>query len=230
MESSRRVDLEFIGVWDTVGALGVPFGSIPGLSRRSFRFLNTNPSKLYKHMYHALAIDENRGPYQATLWTAFRPEGEEAKDPYPGQTIEQRWFAGAHCNVGGGYRNDALAQLPLCWLLGKAAASGLRFKREVVPVANAHLDRVEDSYATFLLGVWRVLTLWRRHYRPIAREPVRTRAKAGWSSTLNESIDASVFERWRAVGSYRPRNLTEWAKRYGIDPGSVHGDWYAEGR
>jgi uncharacterized protein (DUF2235 family) len=229
MESSRRVEVEFLGVWDTVGALGVPFGSVPGLSRRSFRFLNTNPSKLYRHMYQALAVDENRGPYQATLWTAFRADGEDERDPYPGQTIEQRWFIGAHCNVGGGYREDALAQLPLAWLLGKAAATGLRLRRKVDPPPNANLDPVHDSYAAFLLGLWRVLTLGRRHYRPIARAPVRTRTKAGWSSTLNETIDASVFERWRAVPAYRPKNLAEWAARYRLDPAAVHGDWRAEG-
>ena len=231
---SRRVGIEFIGVWDTVGALGVPFGRIPGLSRRSFQFLNTNPSTLYTHMYQALAIDENRGPYQATLWTAYRPETEPEKDPYPGQAIEQRWFVGAHCNVGGGYRNDALAQLPLCWLLANADSTGLRFKRELVPPAQAYLDPVQDSYASFLLGLWRVLTLGRRHLRPITAEPRRTKetkqARSGWSWTLNESIDASVFERWRSVASYRPKNLVEWAERHGVDPGAIQGDWHAEGR
>jgi uncharacterized protein (DUF2235 family) len=233
VNESRRVDIDMIGVWDTVGALGIPFGSIPGLSRRTFRFLNTHPSTLYKHMYQALAIDENRGPYQATLWTAFRPDGEPQKDPYPGQAIEQRWFVGAHCNVGGGYRNDALAQLPLCWLLTKAEATGLRFKRKLQPPRDAYLDPVQDSYARFLFGVWRFLTLGRRHFRPIAADARRTmrteQAAPGWSWSLNETIDASVFERWRAVPVYRPKNLADWGTRHGLDPAAVHGEWRAEG-
>jgi len=78
-EESRRVDIEFIGVWDTVGALGVPVGKIRGLSRSSYYFHTTTPSNLYHQMYHALALDENRAPYQAALWTLFQPEG----DPTP---------------------------------------------------------------------------------------------------------------------------------------------------
>ena len=50
------------------------------------------------------------------------------------------------------------------------------------------------------------------------------------SWTLNESIDASVFERWRALDAYRPRNLAEWAKRHAVDPAAVQGDWRAGGR
>ena len=111
MQESRLVDIEFIGVWDTVGALGVP-GKLGRLTRGQYYFHSTNPSVRYRNMYQALAIDENRGPYKAALWTLFQPKGGPVPKLKPYQTLEQRWFVGAHCNVGGGYRNDAFGPDP----------------------------------------------------------------------------------------------------------------------
>ena len=224
-EQSRRVDIEFIGVWDTVGALGVPVGKIRGLSRSSYYFHSTNPSSLYRQMYQALAVDENRAPYQASLWTLFQPEGEPEPKLKPYQTLEQRWFVGAHCNVGGGYRNDVLAQIPLAWLLEKATDAGLRFKRRLELKGDEHLAEPVDSYARFLGGLYRVITLGRRHYRTIGRDRVRTKKIPGWSLSVNETIDASVFERWRSVPGYRPKNLAAWAERNGVKPEDMHRAW-----
>jgi uncharacterized protein (DUF2235 family) len=225
MQYSRRVDVEFIGVWDTVEALGIPVGNIHGLSRSSYYFHNTNPSALYKHMYQALAVDENRKDYQAVLWTLFQPAAEPVPTLKPDQTLEQRWFIGAHCNVGGGYRNDELAQIPLAWLVEKAAECGLRFKYELELTGDEYLQQPVDSYARFLKGVYRLITLGRRHFRPIARDPVATKKLAGWSHSVNETIDATVFARWRSAPAYRPENLSEWAARRGVNPADVVGDW-----
>jgi hypothetical protein len=225
MEYSRRVDIDFIGVWDTVGALGIPVGRLRGLSRKSYYFHNTNPSTLYKHMYQALAVDENRKAYQACLWTLFQVRGEPEPTLKPDQAVEQRWFIGAHCNVGGGYRNDALAQIPLVWMLKKATDAGLRCKRELKLSGDEYQEEPVDSYARFLNGVYRIIKLGRRHFRRIGRDPVATKKVAGLSHSVNESIDASVFERWRSVPNYRPKNLIEWADRHGVKPEEILGDW-----
>jgi uncharacterized protein (DUF2235 family) len=224
-EQSRRVDIEFIGVWDTVGALGVPVGKLRGLSRSSYYFHSTTPSTLYRHMYQALAVDENRGPYQASMWTLFQPPGGPTPALKPYQTLEQRWFIGAHCNVGGGYRNDALAQIPLAWLLDKATRTGLQFKRTITLKGDEYMAKPVDSYASFLHGAYRAITLGRRHYRTIARPPVPTRKMPGSSWSVNETIDPSVFDRWRAVPGYRPKNLAAWAKRHSVKPEDIHGMW-----
>ena len=222
MQYSRRVDIDFIGVWDTVGALGIPVGRIRGLSRRSYYFHNTNPSTLYKHMYHAVAVDENRKDYQAALWTLFQPEGKAVPALKDDQTLEQRWFIGAHCNVGGGYKNDALPQIPLAWLVKKGAECGLRFKYDVELKGDEYLTAPVDSYARFLKGLYRLVG--RRHFRPIGRDPVATKKLPGWSHSVNEVIDSTVFDRWRAVPAYRPQNVVEWAARRGVDPADVSGD------
>jgi len=226
-EQSRRVTIEFIGVWDTVGSLGIPVGKLSGLSRKSHFFHTTTPSDLYRHMYQALAIDENRGSYQAALWTLFQPEGGPEPKLEPYQTLEQRWFVGAHCNVGGGYKNDVLAQIPLAWMLEKATAAGLRFKRELTLKGDEHLGEPVDSYARFLGGLYRVVKFGRRHYRTIARPRVPTKKRPGWSYSINETIDASVFDRWRSIPSYRPRNLAEWAKRHNVKLEDLKGDWHS---
>jgi uncharacterized protein (DUF2235 family) len=229
MEESQRVPIEFIGVWDTVGALGIPVGklkfSLRGLNRKSYYFYSTNPSVLYKNMYQALAIDENRPQYRPALWTLFQPPSGPVPALGPGQKLEQRWFIGAHCNVGGGYRNDPLAQIPLAWLQEKAITAGLRFTRQITLSGDEHLTPPVDSYARFLRGGEYVLTLGRRHYRTIAGEPVPTKKIPGFSHSINEHIDETVFKRWQQVASYRPKNLEAWSKLHQLDPANIHSSW-----
>ena len=83
-----------VAVWDTVGALGVPFFSIKGISRSTFRFLHTGLRTMIEHGYHALAIDEHRKDFAPTLWTIRQPKdgGYTAPTRDIFQSVEQRWF------------------------------------------------------------------------------------------------------------------------------------------
>jgi uncharacterized protein (DUF2235 family) len=246
-EQSRRVEIEFIGVWDTVGALGIPAGKAATFTDRALKkigkgkftevaaqlglpsayyFHSTSPSKLYNQMYQALAIDEQRPQYRPALWTLFQPAGDKNIPKLgPDQKLEQRWFIGAHCNVGGGYRNDPLAQIPLAWLQQKAIGAGLTFKRQITLKGDEQLTDPVDSYAEFLHGGEYVLTLGQRYDRPIARGPVPTKSRPGFSHTINETIDETVFARCRKVDGYRPKSLVEWGHRHGIKPETRTGSW-----
>ncbi len=220
---ARRIDIHFLGVWDTVGALGVPFGRIRRLSRSTTLFHNTNPSTLYKNMFQALAIDENRFAYQPTLWTAFQKAGTPLRPLNADQTLEQRWFVGAHTDVGGSRRDPSLAGIPLAWMAERAQACGLAFTGPVLRTgAGADLP-VSDSFATFLFGAYRVLKLNRRFYRAIGRGPVRTEKADGFSHSLHETVDGSVFDRWRDDETYRPPGLARWARERDQDPATLHG-------
>ena len=137
--------------------------------------------------------------------------------------MEQRWFIGAHCNVGGGYRNDPLAQIPLAWMQEKAAGAALRFKRDIVLKGDEQLTAPADSYAKFLGGAYKLTR--GRHFRPMGRDPVAGTKPGELSYSINEAIDATVFERWRAAPGYRPKNLVEWADRKGLKPEDVPGAW-----
>lgn len=126
---SKQIDskVHFIGVWDTVGALGVPkltfFGSFSKLANWVIRkgkykyihgFHDVKLCDEITHAYHALAIDERRGPFKPTLW-----EGDSRDN------TEQVWFAGVHTNIGGGYVDCGLSDHALMWMAVKAYHAGL---------------------------------------------------------------------------------------------------------
>jgi hypothetical protein len=212
-----------VGVWDTVGSIGLPFGNIPGISSRTLSFHNTHLSVLVKHSYQALALDEYRKPYWAILWTVFEPETPDpgASSRLADRFVEQRWFPGAHANVGGGYHYDLLPQRPLAWIQEKARGCGLGFE-DAVPVSDRDLTVMpRDSYTEFLAGFWKLITFGKRYVRwvwsdPVARQVKQTGA-SGRVRTVNERIDLSVFRHCQLNPAYRPLSLDEWARRKRID-------------
>ena len=129
----RRARIELIGVWDTVGTMGVPFGPLRWIGRRKYRFHNTNLGDNVAHAYQALAIDEQRRFFAPTVWR--REPGIENRLKGYGidhQVIEQTWFAGVHSNVGGGYPDTGLSDLAFVWMAKRAARHGLALDEEHV--------------------------------------------------------------------------------------------------
>ena len=181
-----KVRIKFIGVWDTVGALGIPF--------RMFGFLNE------KHLFHdnkigpnidvarhAMAIDELRDDFKPTIWKKRR-----------GMSLKQVWFTGVHSDVGGGYEPDAngqsLADIPLNWMIGEANKSGLEFEKHIYsglkgdPLAEGH-DEFE--------GFFKVLGKYERRL---------------YNYT---NIHSSVKTRFENKPDYRPKMLLQFINKYG---------------
>lgn len=182
---SRDVEVQCLGVWDTVGALGVPINSFDWFNRRYYEFHDTKLSGIVRHAYHAVAIDEHRASYDATLW--------DPKEK-PRQTVEQAWFVGAHCNVGGGYPDNRLADLPLLWMAEKAGIAGLALDLTMLPDAVDPLaNEPVDSYKAFLGGAYSRFT--DRRFRTLGR-----------TAYGNETIHPSVVERLAKDTHYRPNN------------------------
>ena len=220
LKYSQPAKVKVVGVWDTVGSVGVAAGNIPGISRSQFDYLQTGLRLPIMNGYHALAIDEHRNDFAPTLWGVRHPKDPKAPMAPPRQlsNVEQRWFVGAHANVGGGYEADLLPQAPLRWMMKKAEAHGLTFRSEVELDGIALKAPVADSYEAFGMGAYALVSP--PLFRSIGREPnVRD---DGTHINVNETIDASVFERWRADPGYRPANLLEWAERKRIDPAQLH--------
>lgn len=216
------IPVKFTGVWDTVGAFAKN-NFAKDVTGGDHAYLDANLRKSETYVYHALAIDENRKDFDATLLTVylrnnpFRPY----QSPRPLSDIEQRWFVGSHGDVGGGSYNDLLAQIPLRWLLLKASSHGLAFRQDFEVETDALLCPLEDSFSNFLNGAYKVLELGRRNYRPIGRQP---QPDGDWTiHTINETIDGSVFDRWRADAKYRPQNLQDWASAHFVNPGNLNG-------
>jgi Uncharacterized alpha/beta hydrolase domain (DUF2235) len=210
---------EVIGVWDTVGSVGLAAGNIPGISRSTFDYLQTGLRIHILNAYRALAIDEHRNDFAPTLWDVRHPKDPNAvlAQPRPLSSVEQRWFVGAHANVGGGYQTDLLAQAPLRWMMKKAESHGLSFRSEVDLDGDALRAPIADSYKSFGPGLYAIVSP--PLYRTIGREP--DLREDGSHINVNETIDASVFERWRADPTYRPANLVEWAQRKRVDPAQL---------
>jgi uncharacterized protein (DUF2235 family) len=217
---SERVPIKLVAVWDTVGALGVPFGDIPGVSRSSFGWLHTGLRVPIENAFHAMAIDEHRRAFAPTLWTVRKPKDPKAivAAPRALESVEQRWFVGAHANVGGGYSSDLLAQIPLRWMMKKASSLGLAFKNDIDLDGDALKADIADSYREFMDGAYSKFS--RRYYRPIGEAPRED--DDGTHTNVNETIDGSVFDRYRADSNYRPPNLADWAIRHQIDPATLN--------
>ena len=181
--SSREITIKFVGVWDTVGALGVPIEFLSKFNMQLYEFHDTQLSRIVENAYQASAIDENRKDYDVCLW-----EPSEK----PNQNIEQRWFIGAHCDVGGGYPDRRLSDISLRWMQDRASELGLTLTPREVS-ANNYLGSLTDSYQGFMRGTYAKLNP--RYLRSILR-----------TQFGNEVIDDSVLRRRREDTAYTPRN------------------------
>lgn len=209
------VTIKMVAVWDTVGSLGIPFLQIPGISRSTLSFLHTGLRIPIENGFHALAIDEHRHSFSPTLWTVKK---STQAAPRSIDSVEQRWFVGAHGNVGGGCHSDLLAQRPLKWIRDKAEALGLCFRYPVNVDGDMATATIIDSYGNFMRGAYSWFT--KRYYRPIGQ--IEMKVQGAESVTVNETIDSFVFERWRQDASYRPPQITDWATRKRVDPVEIN--------
>jgi uncharacterized protein (DUF2235 family) len=138
--NQQNVEIAMVGVWDTVGALGIPGDLFEGLDTDLYGFLDTTLHPDVKAAYHALSIDERRAEFVPTLWT---PNGSS--------TLEQVWFTGVHADVGGGYAESGLSDIALSWMVKKAKSKGLLFDAgafaQTTSVEPKHaLDAAHDSW------------------------------------------------------------------------------------
>lgn len=216
--------IRLVGVWDTVGNLGLPFAPSAPISR-SLSFHSSELSDNVDVGLHALAIDEPRGSFSPTFWTV-----RQGSEPPPGQLVEQVWFAGDHANVGGGHADSALSDIALLWMAERAVATtGLDLDLaalrgmarpdplgvEVLPTSDA-LFRVNNIMPFVRLPLQDL-----RGVRPLRRAIVgrwRTSAQPRGLEVVGESIHPSAIERYgkrvpRLFGEeldhyvYRPRPL-----------------------
>lgn len=140
--------IAMVGVWDTVGALGIP-AIEGGVDPAKYGFLDTGLHPDVQNAYHALSIDERRREFPPTLWTPPDP-------PVAGQTLQQVWFSGVHCDVGGGYPETGLSDITLGWMMGKAIGLGLQIDPAVWANysnmdATNPLDQIHESWSPLWL-------------------------------------------------------------------------------
>jgi uncharacterized protein (DUF2235 family) len=127
--------IAFLGVWDTVGALGAPFGRIIGwIVDKLFqcRFHDVKLSSIIESAYHALAIDERRWPFRPTRWELNKTHAERNAANPDAPLYEEQWFRGVHSNIGGGYPNTCLSDVSLEWMAKRAQRLGLNVDLSII--------------------------------------------------------------------------------------------------
>lgn len=182
----RDVAVHMIGLFDSVGALGVPLESFAAFNKDRYQFHDVNLSDNVAHAYHAMGLDEHRHVYSVSLWDPPAPTS---------QTLEQRWFIGDHSDVGGGQPDRRLSDLPLRWMMERAMAHGLILHPYSVPlrIERNHLAPVNDSYTAFLDGSFSLFH--DPYFRPV-----------GQTLYGNEVLDDSVLRKLDEDPRYQPVN------------------------
>ena len=126
-EDADRPLIHFLGCWDTVDALGVPFEPLKRVAKfyfpLSIRKSNLRPHPKIQTVCHALSLDDERRAFHPLCF-------DDPGDAAPDQTLHQTWFPGNHCHVGGGYQRDQMAMVPLGWMLQHARNAGLSVNKE----------------------------------------------------------------------------------------------------
>lgn len=220
---SRNVPVDFVGVFDTVAAYGLPIDELTRGWDRWVWPLTPRDSSLHQSVKcgrHAVAIDDERQTFFPLLWDEDSPRerANSRKYGHDADRLEQVWFAGMHSNVGGGYADDALSLGPLCWMAGQAAHHGLRFQPHLLapgsPVPVQWRERAAPcapmSDSRHGAGAY-----YRYHPRPIARLCGFKDHSSQPNPTALVRIDRpkiheSVFERIRdSRDNYAPFTLPE---------------------
>ena len=136
-------DMEMVGVWDTVKALGLRLPVVWRFTEPRHAFHNHRLGRHIRHGFQALALDETRNAYTPVLW--HTPEGWNGH-------VEQMWFRGSHGDVGGhlmGFeRARPLSNIPLVWMLDRAETCGL-------PLPPGWRQRFACDVEAPSVGTWR---------------------------------------------------------------------------
>lgn len=123
----NEAKVRMVGVWDTVGALGIPGHLFDNFDQAKYGFLDTTLSPCIQNAYHAVSLDERRSEFSPTLWT--NPDGTPRGND---EQLVQVWFPGVHCDVGGSYAECDLSNITLRWMLDNARKCGLVFDEDRV--------------------------------------------------------------------------------------------------
>jgi len=195
-----------LAVWDTVGSLGIPTSGPAGLiSRRRHAFHDVKLSSHVRNGFHALAVDERRKPFAPALWEI--PENDPALQS--GQwRVEQRWFAGVHSNVGGGYPDRGLSHLALRWIVERTHDCGLEFKDGFMDAVHADCRCGGIRYES-MTSLYRLLG---EHRRPIAGRKPPLLSFEDVDSSVPERCSLDALTDVDAPTGYRPANFLHFWK------------------
>jgi len=178
------VIISMVGVWDTVGSLGIPGLLFSLFDQKKYGFLDTTLHPNIKRAVHAVSIDERRAQFQPTLWT--NPDGSMRGND---DIVQQVWFPGVHSDVGGGYAQSQLSDITLSWMMHKARECGLKFS---VPAEAQHLSPAAADAIGPAHDEWKLIPWGIPKHRKVPQN-------AAMSNTVQLRLDG--------LPQYAPENL-----------------------
>lgn len=221
------LDIRYLGVWDTVAALGCP-KLMPGATwfNRKYRHHDAKLTSKVKGARHALAIDERRVLFEPVLWDNVADLNAKGggSNYDPDAPYQQKWFPGVHGSVGGGGPVRGLSDGALAWVLKGARDAGLEL-------------RLDDNA--------RAYSIKPDPFAPVRNDPVLAWYDRGWIGAIKEfllssdrigpddivNVSSAARRRWSASARglpegkpYRPRTLESLAARMELDA-AVPQDW-----
>ncbi|MHA7775950.1 DUF2235 domain-containing protein [Roseibium sp. M-1] len=183
--------IRFLGVWDTVGSLGIPdelgfLNLIDDAKKHAFH--DTSLSSIVRTARHAVAMDEPRVTFSPTLWTSVAEETD----------CVEIWFPGAHSDVGGGYPQTGLSDGALQWMMEEATKAGLKFRDSAgAQVSPDHLGVLHNS----IDGIYKRLTSRPRSVPCVSDTTCAGRFHASaLDRQKNPPLSQSVYWRSRQLG------------------------------
>lgn len=209
--------VRYLGVWDTVGALGVPSRyRFLGFLNRKFQFHDTNLSSMVEMGRHAIAIDEQRKDFVPTRWTNIDAlnvqAGSDIDDslaPY-----QERWFPGVHCGVGGGGDFRGLSDQSLVWIWEGAQRAGLELDASPGSRIYELAPNFCDPISPFDFSKLKLLVRLKDRLMGLAWSKGDRRGP-----TVVCDVSTSAHRRWHAAPAtlpgnrpYRPKTLADVAE------------------
>jgi len=188
-KNNIKCEIETLGVWDTVGSLGIPIGFLKKISSRYIQFHDTKINKEIKNAYHAVSIDEQRSAFLPTLWDVNLAKKH--------QVVEQVWFSGVHSDIGGGYKERHHSDIPFQWMISKLKGKVI-FNNKTYPYSDDVSQQIHDSYKIYYGGKQpRVATV---------------------TDTYTPKVHISVLDKLNKINSYEPLALVALKDRTTLLP------------
>lgn len=203
----HAAEVTFLGVFDTVGALGVP-----GFEKDTPRFHDVQLSDQVRCARQALAIDETRLKFEPTFWEA--PGGSTdpvTEDP----RVKQVWFEGAHSDVGGGYAETGLSDTALLWMAREAHAEGLVFDADLLGrYVNSGSDPIRHDPLSLMYRIDNEILEAKEHLGAHDDESAFSHGLRVLTNdrALSVRVAHSAVSHFQE-GGYAPANLAELANR-----------------
>lgn len=217
----KKLRIKYLGVWDTVGSLGIPKRYTLGVFNKKHQFHDTSLSMFVERAWHAVAIDEHRLDFEPTLWdnTAALNTESGVPDSSDIAPYQQKWFPGVHGAVGGGGLRRGLSDQALDWIWDGARHAGLVLdasrSSRIYELSPSHADDLNNTDEKPGLGA-AIMKLMRR----ADRSPGPSELYELSTSTKRRWLDNPANLPHRRL--YRPATLNNVAQKLmALKPGDL---------